>query len=230
MNWLHFAPHIGAALLMGMAIGLERQWRVHTAGLRTNTLVTVGAAMFVSLARLMEKDGSPTRIAAQVVSGIGFLGGGVIFREGLSVHGMNTAATLWCAGAVGALAGAGLFVEAAIATAAVLLVHTGLRPVALRMEARLQRVGDVETHYRLRVICHHPQEAVIRTVFLRHVGSQPRMTLQGLATQEAEQDGTATVTADVQAAERNDRFMEDVVARIAIEPGVTSVSWEKVLP
>src|SRR5277367_6021962 len=102
-----FARNVGVALLMGFAIGLERQFRQHPAGLRTNSLVCIGAALFVSLSRLITPESSPTRVAAQVVSGIGFLGGGVILREGWNVKGMNTAATLWCSAAVGTLAGSG---------------------------------------------------------------------------------------------------------------------------
>src|SRR6516162_6818147 len=118
-----FTLNIGAALVMGVVIGLERQWRQHTAGLRTNTLVCLGAALFVAMGALIAE---PSRVAAQVVSGIGFLGGGVILREGFTVRGMNTAATLWCSAAVGVLAGTGFLVEAALGTAAVLIVHLGL--------------------------------------------------------------------------------------------------------
>src|SRR5690348_3132115 len=94
---------------LGIAIGFERQWNQGVAGLRTNALVAFGAACFVTIGRLMAND---DRVAAQIVSGIGFLGAGVIFREGPSVRGLNTAATIWCSGACGALAGAGLVLEA----------------------------------------------------------------------------------------------------------------------
>src|SRR5271154_5826230 len=104
-NLVRFTLNVGAAMLMGVALGLERQYRSHPAGLRTNSLVCVGAAMFVSLSGLMGVN--DTRIASYIVSGIGFLGGGVIIREGFNVRGMNTAATLWCSAAVGSLAGAG---------------------------------------------------------------------------------------------------------------------------
>jgi putative Mg2+ transporter-C (MgtC) family protein len=104
---LHFLLNVVSALALGTVIGLERQWRQHQAGLRTNALVALGAALFVSLSRLMGDENSPTRIASYIVSGLGFLGGGVILRDGLTVKGMNTAATLWCTGAVGTLAGAG---------------------------------------------------------------------------------------------------------------------------
>ena len=89
------ALNMGAALLFGAAIDFERQWRQRLAGLRTNTLVALGAATFVVFEGLFPGDSSPTRVAAQVVSGIGFLGAGIIFREGLNVRGLNTAATLW---------------------------------------------------------------------------------------------------------------------------------------
>jgi len=88
------AINLAVALGLSAVIGFERQWRNRLAGLRTNTLVSLGAATFVIFAALTPGEASPTRVAAQVVSGIGFLGAGLIFREGLSVRGLNTAATL----------------------------------------------------------------------------------------------------------------------------------------
>src|SRR5262245_38527060 len=188
-----FALNTGAALLMGMAIGLERQWRQHPAGLRTNTLVALGAALFVSLSILMNDTNSPTRIASYVVSGLGFLGGGVILRDGLTVKGLNTAATIWCSGAVGTLAGAGFAAYALVGTAAVLGVHLALRPVVRWIEARQKTATDVETFYQLRIECNggqdaplrHIQDAQLRHILLRHVGGHRKLSLQGLATQDA---------------------------------------------
>src|SRR5271155_990136 len=148
MEILHFVFNVGVALLMGVAIGLERQFRQHPAGLRTNALVCVGAALFVSLSRLMGDHDSPTRIASYIVSGIGFLGGGVILREGLSVKGMNTAATLWCTAAVGSLAGSGFPWHGLLGTLTILALHLVLRPVARRIDARQKTAVDVETLYR----------------------------------------------------------------------------------
>src|SRR6516225_6293575 len=136
---------------MGMAIGFERQWRSHPAGLRTNTLVALGAALFVSLSILMNDTNSPTRIASYIVSGLGFLGGGVILRDGLNVKGLNTAASLWCSGAVGTLCGAGSAGHALIGTAAVLFVHIAFRPLARWIDTRTKMATDVETYYRLRI-------------------------------------------------------------------------------
>ncbi len=101
------AINLAVALSCGAVIGSERQVRQRMAGLRTNALVALGAAAFVIFSMLFPTEVSPTRVAAQVVSGIGFLGAGIIFRDGFNVHGLNTAATLWCSAAVGLMAGAG---------------------------------------------------------------------------------------------------------------------------
>jgi putative Mg2+ transporter-C (MgtC) family protein len=174
-----FAINIAAALVMGIVIGLERQFRQHTAGLRTNALICFGAALFVSVGRMVDHESSPTRVAAQVVSGIGFLGGGVILREGLNVRGLATAATIWCSAAVGTLAGLGFLLQALIGTGAVLFVNLALRPLVGKIEARIKTMKMVDTVYRMRVLCPNDQAAVIRTVFLRHVNAQPAIDGSG---------------------------------------------------
>lgn len=227
MAFAGFVFNVLVALVMGVAIGLERQFRQHPAGLRTNALVCVGASLFVSLSHLMDDSASPTRIASYIVSGIGFLGGGVILRDGLNVKGMNTAATLWCTAAVGTLSGAGFPAHALIGTATVLGLHLGLRPISHWVDSRLKTAVDVETFYRVRVVCQEAQEGIIRTILLRHVNSRPKMTVQGIATQETERADQAAVVADIFSVERSDREIQDLMSRINIEPSVSSVSWEK---
>jgi putative Mg2+ transporter-C (MgtC) family protein len=222
-----FALNILIALALGVVIGVERQWRQHSAGLRTNALVALGAALFVSMAALMGDINSPTRIVSYVVSGLGFLGGGVILREGVNVKGLNTAATIWCTGAVGSLAGAGFLLEGLCGTAAILFVNIALRPVVHWIEMRRRTAVDVEVFYRLRVTSRGDHETVIRNILLRHVGEKPRMTLQSVATDESDKS-QPVIVAGIFATERNDRFMEDLVKRLSIEPDVTGVSWEKV--
>jgi putative Mg2+ transporter-C (MgtC) family protein len=224
-----FVLKIGAALVLGMAIGLERQFRQHTAGLRTNALVSLGAALFVSLSREFAHESSPTRMASYVISGIGFLGGGVILREGFNVRGMNTAATLWCSAAVGTLAGMGFVTKAAIGTAAVLFVHLSLRPLVRIIEARTKTIVEVETGYRIRAVCDNRDEMTIRTIFMRHINAQPNMTLQGISTEDIDQAGKTAVVAQVISGQRNDKYMNDFVSRISIEPSVSTVSWERLL-
>lgn len=223
---MQFAFNVFAALMMGTIIGLERQWRQHTAGLRTNALVAIGAAMFVGLSVLMPHDASPTRIAAQVVSGLGFLGGGVILREGLNVRGLNTAATLWCSGAVGSLCGAGFAGQAVVGTVAVLLIHLGLRPVVRWMESYTSKALDIESYYRLRIECDSEHDMQVRQVLLRHVNGHERLSLQGLSTEDLENHRTV-VLAEIFSMDRNDRAVEEVVTRVGIEPEIKAISWQR---
>jgi putative Mg2+ transporter-C (MgtC) family protein len=133
-----------AAFLLGGLIGLERQYRQRTAGLRTNVLVALGAAIFVDMANRLGGASSAVHVIAYVVSGIGFLGAGVIMREECNVRGLNTAATLWGSGAVGAAAGADLIVEAAMGTMFVLAANTLLRPVVERINRQPLDTPSVE--------------------------------------------------------------------------------------
>lgn len=99
MSTLEMLLRLGAGIGLGALIGIERQYRARMAGLRTNALVAAGSALFVLLSAngFHGGDADPTRVAAQIVSGIGFLGAGVILRDGVNIRGLNTAATLWCA-------------------------------------------------------------------------------------------------------------------------------------
>ncbi|MBF6595162.1 MAG: MgtC/SapB family protein [Thermaceae bacterium] len=131
-----FALRLVVALAFGAAIGYERARRQGLAGIRTNALVACAAAQFVMLSSLLG-GGDPTRIAAQVVSGIGFLGAGVILRDGtMNVRGLNTAATLWGAAAVGSLTGSGFMVYALLGTLGIVFANLGLRSLELREKAR----------------------------------------------------------------------------------------------
>jgi putative Mg2+ transporter-C (MgtC) family protein len=137
---------IGASVGLGSLIGLERTYRAQMAGLRTNALVAVGASLFVLLSAYGFVAGpsggrvaDPTRVAAQIVSGVGFLGGGVILRDGLNVRGLDTAATLWCSAAVGALADAGQYLVAAAGTVVVLGANIILRSAVRRVTQQTRR-------------------------------------------------------------------------------------------
>src|SRR5246500_4667830 len=117
------------AFVFGALIGAERQYRQKSAGLRTNVLVTVGAAAFVDLADHLQGAQGSVRVIAYVVSGIGFLGAGAIMKEGMNVRGLNTAATLWASAAVGSCAGADRIAQSATLTLFVLAGNTLLRPL-----------------------------------------------------------------------------------------------------
>lgn len=160
MYWISFTLRILLALLFGTAIGAERQWRHKVADLRTNALVAVGASLYVTLSVLTLDDASPTRVAAQVVSGIGFLGAGVIIREGVNIRGINTAATLWCSAAIGVLTGTGFYFEAFIGTAVVLLANIVIRSFQYKMDQ--EQLKNLDSVCRLDLICNSSDEAQIR--------------------------------------------------------------------
>jgi putative Mg2+ transporter-C (MgtC) family protein len=125
---------------LGAAIGIEREFRQKPAGLRTNILIAVGAALFTTVSvQLATVSGTPDRVAAQIVTGIGFLGAGAILHSGRSVHGMTTAATIWVNAAVGMAAGAGEYAMAAVATAITLVVLAVLAPIEAHFERRAGR-------------------------------------------------------------------------------------------
>ena len=130
-----FLTRLGVAALLGIAIGFERQWRQRAAGLHTSSLVSVGAALFALLDGIINA-GDATRIVAGVVTGVGFIAGGVILRSGLNVTGLNTAATMWATAAVGALAGFGLWPQATAGAVAIILLNLLLTPLADAINAR----------------------------------------------------------------------------------------------
>lgn len=126
MEISEFIIRLGVALLAGGVIGVEREFSNKSAGLKTNMLVAIGACLYVLISLSIistHEGGDPTRIIGQIVTGIGFLGAGVILHQGVNVHGLTTAATIWCSAAVGCLAGLGMFWETAIAAVAVLTVN-----------------------------------------------------------------------------------------------------------
>ncbi|MFW2096103.1 MgtC/SapB family protein [Acinetobacter sp. ULE_I057] len=151
-NMLDSLISLLGAFILGGLIGFERQYRQRTAGLRTNVLVALGAAIFVDIANnLTGADGS-VRVIAYVVSGIGFLGAGVIMRQEGNIQGLNTAATLWCSAAVGAAAGCDRLVEAILATIFILAANTLLRPIGHIIDRKPLNV-DSEMQHEIYVVC-----------------------------------------------------------------------------
>lgn len=113
IDFIDFFLRLSCAIFCGFLIGFERQWINRVAGIQTNVLVCTGASVFVLGSYFVSYEGqAASRIAAQIVSGIGFLGAGMIFRDGVNTHGINTAATMWCAAAVGVLCAMGLIPHA----------------------------------------------------------------------------------------------------------------------
>ena len=133
-----FIFRLVCALLAGIIIGTQRELKQRQAGLTTNSLVAVGACLFILLSESVimhaMASGGPVnndnlRVLSQVVTGIGFLGAGVIMKNGVTIHGLSSAATIWCSAAVGCICGYGLWREASIAVATVILINWGLKGI-----------------------------------------------------------------------------------------------------
>ena len=218
-----FALRLGVGVGCGALIGVERQWRARLAGLRTNALVAAGATLFVLYAVATE-DSSPTRVASYVVSGIGFLGGGVILREGVNVRGLNTAATLWCSAAVGVLAASGHLVFTVIATGTVIAIHVLGRPLG-RMIDRDNTGDDDESlqPYLLQVVCRPKHEQYARAQIIQHASSKD-ITLRGIRTGRAADD-EITLTAHLLMNGDVPERLERLVAELSLQPGVRAVQW-----
>ncbi|MBH1938388.1 MgtC/SapB family protein [Streptomyces sp. AV19] len=230
INEWHMAANIAAGLGLGAIIGLERQWRAREAGLRTNALVAAGSSLFVLLSTFGFADATSTtgydgsRVAAQIVSGIGFLGAGVIMRDGLRVRGLNTAATLWCSAAVGALAGTGLYVIAVLGTVGVVAANVLLRPLARQLDRDLRGGAEVATDYFFEVVCTEPEEAHVRTLVVQSV-TRPGFRLRSVTSRDVETAGKVAVTAELTTERRDDSLLEEAVSRLSLEPAVSAVSW-----
>lgn len=156
---------LSTAFVLGGLIGLERQYRQRTAGLRTNVLVAVGAAVFVDMANRLTGHEGAVHVTAYIVSGIGFLGAGVIMKGEGSVRGLNTAATLWGAAAVGACAGADLLLEAILAALFVLAGNTLLRPIVNVINRQPIDDDSSEVSYSICVICSRQNQKEVRDRF-----------------------------------------------------------------
>lgn len=217
-----FALRLAVGVGCGALIGLERQWRARMAGLRTNALVATGATLFVLYAAATE-DSSPTRVASYVVSGIGFLGGGVILREGANVRGLNTAATLWCSAAVGVLAASGHLVFALIATGTVVVIHLLGRPLGRLIDH--DNSGDEDEGlepYQVQVVCRPKSAKYARAQIVQHTGSND-IILRGIHTGQA--GDNVTLTAHVLLGGHSAAKLERLVAELSLQPGIYAVHW-----
>ena len=225
MDPQEIAVRLGAALLFGSLIGFERQWRQRMAGLRTNALVAIGAAGFVVFSTIVSGDNSPTQVAAQIVSGIGFLGAGVILREGLNVQGLNTAATLWCSAMVGTFAGAGQLVASALGAAFVVSTNLFLRPIVRLINRQPLAAVEVETQYAVEIRCRGQEEALVRVLLLQAAASAG-LGLRRLTSENLEDSPQVTVSASLVSTGRHDASLEQMIGRLSLEPFVTAVHWQ----
>ncbi|GAB3806672.1 MgtC/SapB family protein [Humibacter antri] len=228
INDLEFVLRLLLATGCGLLIGLERQYRSRTAGLRTQTLVCVGAASFVLFGIQAGTPQAPLQITAYVVSGVGFLGGGVILRQGFTVQGLNTAATLWCSAAVGCQAAAGHVIPALTTTALVIVIHLLLRPLGRLVDRAPASKSDMVCAYtlRLRVLDSHEPEVRAR---LSAALADPDFVVRAMTSHVDENTSDGPRLLDLQAElllEGNAATrLDPLITDLGQEPGVRGISW-----
>jgi putative Mg2+ transporter-C (MgtC) family protein len=212
-----------AAFVLGTVIGAERQFRQRTAGLRTNVLVAIGAAGFVDLAQGLAGDAEAVRVISYVVSGIGFLGAGVIMKEGLNVRGLNTAATLWCSAAVGSCAGADRIVEATLLTASVLAGNTLLRPLVNAINRIPIATHSIEATYRVEATAAVEQVGLMRDALKREL-ERAGYPVAGIEVEERG-DEQAEIVATLTRTEAHAADLDAIVARLRAHPAAVHAAW-----
>ena len=208
---------------LGALIGLERQLRARSAGIRTNALVSLGSCLFttVGVYTLAAGTGDP-----QVASGIGFLGAGVILKQGVSVSGLNTAATLWASAAIGTLCGSGMEAAAAIGATAIMLANMMLRPIGAAIDARrtAQSHEAEGIRYTLEVKCLRKDEQAIRALVFNAL-HQPGFIVQSIAASDLPDD-LVVITTVVATHMSSNIDIESSIETVITTPEVLGVKWD----
>lgn len=222
---IQFILHLLGACVLGALVGLERQLHQRMAGSRTNALVAAGASAFVMAGSLIGGDPSaPGRMASFVVSGIGFLGAGVIFKDGASVHGLNTAATIWCSAAIGGLAGLNSLHLASILAAMVILTNIALRPLLSLLHLASPAAESVEARYEIVITCRTDDEMHLRALLLTSI-ARTTATLQAIDRTDERGTDLARLRTEISTPGQQKGAVEEIALRLSSEPGLTSLSW-----
>lgn len=223
MEYKVFLYRISVSFILSLLIGLERQIRGRAIGLRTSVLVSIGTFMFVSFSvQMMAYD--VTRIASQVVSGIGFLGAGVIIKDGTNIKGLNTAATLWCNAAIGVLCAGGLIVEATIGTGFILFCNIILRYFTRKVH--LTKKVKIYDDFVLKVTCEGEVSDMIRKQIM-DVFNKDYATLTSIETKELEL-GQVKITSECKVITNKSSIIENLMNDISENKEVISASLKKV--
>lgn len=222
MDYTTFLIRISVALVLSLIIGFERQWRRRSVGLRTNVLVCLGAFLFVSASIFSAHDVIDMKVAAQVVSGIGFLGAGVILKDGANIRGLNTAATLWSNAAIGVLCSFGLLLEATTGTFFILMANILLRKVAKQIATRSTEYKKAK--YLLKLVTMKEKELTLRTMIIQNLNDQ-NMSLDKMDATVTEEGRKVEIVAEIVSDKRDSESIENLVSRFSIEPGVTYVGY-----
>jgi len=221
MELIEFIIRIAASALFGFLIGFERQLTGHPAGIRTNVLVSLGSCIFVILSFIIETP-DQTRIAGQIVTGLGFLCSGIIFKDGVNVRGLNTAATIWCTAAIGVLASSGFILYAFVATLLLITANVILRPLSNKINPMFDETGKC---YQITAVCAEDKKKLIRSIIMDYI-SNSKLVLSDLECKNISDDKVKIIAKMHVYGKHREEIAESLIEKIRDEKHVSSVGWE----
>ncbi|MGN0521604.1 MAG: MgtC/SapB family protein [Eubacterium sp.] len=225
-----FAIRLLIAAVLGFCIGLERQWTKHQAGILTNVIVCVGAYAYTAFSYIAAGDNvDVTRIAAQVASGIGFLGAGLIIRDGTNIRGLSTAATIWATAAVGILCTTDNISYSFIVAITIVIFHLCLHPFSAYIDKKnnydSEKKNRIECFYKISINCAEENETDIRSHLLRVIRNKNDVRLHNLESTPTD-DGNVKIRAYIATVKKNDDTVESILAHIGKDEGIKSAGWK----
>lgn len=225
METLELCARLGTALALGAIIGLERQLRQGLGGIRVYTLVSFGSALFV-LSGALAPDHDYSRMASQAITGIGFLCAGMIFKHGISVRGLNQAATIWSTSAVGVLAGSGFLIPALLGTFGILFVHLVMRSFSQELEQKLLDNSSDLHRYVIEAECDQARTESVRILLSTSLTPETPVRLVGFSSEGT--DGNRKVTAEYVSTVDAEDEMQHIIGHVAQDEKVRAIRWRKV--
>lgn len=232
-----FSIRLGVAILLGLLIGFERQWTRHPAGILTNLIVCMGSFFFTAFGvlALATADGvvsrvDLSRIPSGIVSGIGFLGAGVMIKEGINIRGLNTAATIWATSAVGVLCCAFNLWFAVIAGLAIVLCHVIFHPISKLVTNRRYNKEDAsfaERLYSISVIVTDEAAPELREKLMLAIKNEKSLLLRNLETRDTDDD-TVKIKAVVSSVDKDETRIEKIISTMGVKNSVIQSGWKKI--
>jgi putative Mg2+ transporter-C (MgtC) family protein len=215
------------ALLLGTLIGAERHLKQRNSNLVTHALVSLGAASYASLPSAMGLE-FDLRMGAQVITGIGFLGAGLIIRDGTNIKGLSTAATVWSTGAVGVFAGYGQLLLAVEAALFIVAFNFTLPKLGRYIETWSVVASEQDRIYDIRLTCPLEDEVAIRAALLQSLNAN-KLQFRSIKSRLDEGDGSMEIEAIVFSKSDEDSVVEQLVAQLSLRSQVAKTSWSKII-
>lgn len=221
---LSITARLVAALILGTIVGVERHYRQGMAGLTTHALVALGAAAYCALPDILDVS-EDVRMGGQVVTGIGFLGAGLILRDGASIRGLSTSATVWATGAIGVLAGYGRVFEAAEATFLIVLINF-ISPKLRNMLDAYLPIQPVGLKFSIQLRIEQTEEAEMRARLLADI-EESRVQFQSLERLPIPGTQQIRLVVDLQCRSEEEDTIASLVRQLSLSPNILSCSYSR---